>query len=117
MWLSDRVSNKLTPWVLIVALACTAGAFGVDVYSWRLVDLDGTRDTWSASISILLGFQGIMLFVLLLAAPYLCVRAWRGMIIPENRATRDNIALIWHYVTLQGLAGFLVIRGLLLVME
>jgi cytochrome c oxidase subunit I+III len=39
------------------------------------------------------------------------------MIVPENRATRDNIALIWHYVTLQGLAGFLVIRGLLLVME
>lgn len=117
VWLSDRVSNKLTPWVLIVALACTAGAFGVDVYSWRLVNLDGTRDTWSASISILLGFQGIMLFVLLLAAPYLCLRAWRGMIGPENRATRDNIALIWHYVTLQGLAGFLVIRGLLLVME
>jgi cytochrome c oxidase subunit I+III len=58
-----------------------------------------------------------MLFVLLLAAPYLCVRAWRGMIVPENRATRDNIALIWHYVTLQGLAGFLVIRGLLLAME
>jgi len=117
VWLSDRVSNKLTPWVLIVALACTAAAFGVDVYSWRLVNLDGTRDTWSASISILLGFQGLMLFVLLLAAPYLCVRAWRGMISAENRATRDNIALIWHYVTLQGFAGFLVIRGLLLVME
>ena len=47
----------------------------------------------------------------------LCVRACRGMISAENRATRDNIALIWHYVTLQGLTGFLVIRGLLLVME
>ncbi|MEW7848230.1 cytochrome c oxidase subunit I [Massilia aurea] len=117
VWLSDRVSNKLTPWVLLLALASTAAAFGVDVYSWRLVHLDGTRDAWSASISILLGFQGIMLFVLLLAGPYLCVRAWRGMIVPQNRATRDNIALIWHYVTLQGFTGFLVIRGLLLVME
>lgn len=117
VWLSDRVKQPLTPWLLLLALAATTAAFGVDVHSWRLVHLDGTKDAWSASIAILLGFQGVMLFVLLLAGPYLCVRAWRGMITPQNRATRDNIALIWHYVTLQGLTGMLVIRGLLLVMD
>jgi cytochrome c oxidase subunit I+III len=117
VWLSDRVRQNLTPWLLVAALVCTTAAFGVDLHGWRLVHLDSTRDAWSASIAILLGFQGVMLFVLLLAAPYLCVRAWRRLIKPENRATRDNIALIWHYVTLQGIAGVLVVRGLLLVME
>jgi cytochrome c oxidase subunit I+III len=104
-------------WTTLAALACTTAAFLLDVHSWRLVHLDGTKDAWNASISIMLGFQGVMLFVLLLAAPYLCVRAWRGLVKPENRATRDNIALIWHYVTLQGLTAMVVIRGLLLVMD
>jgi cytochrome c oxidase subunit I+III len=117
VWFSGRLKSHGMALSTLAALACTTTAFVLDVHSWRLVHLDGTRDAWSASISILLGFQGVMLFVLLLAAPYLCVRAWRGLVRPENRATRDNIALIWHYVTLQGITGMLVIRGLLLVMD
>ncbi|TXG01910.1 cytochrome c oxidase subunit I [Massilia arenae] len=117
VWFSGRLKGHGMAWTTLAALACTTGAFLLDVHSWRLVHLDGTKDAWSASISIMLGFQGVMLFVLLLAAPYLCVRAWRGLVKPENRATRDNIALIWHYVTLQGLTAMVVIRGLLLVMD
>ena len=117
VWYGGRLKGHGMAWTTLAALACTTGAFLLDVHSWRLVHLDGTRDAWNASISIMLGFQGVMLFVLLLCAPYLCVRAWRGLVKEGNRATRDNIALIWHYVTLQGITLIVVIRGLLLVMD
>ena len=36
---------------------------------------------------------------------YVCARAWTGRLRPDARASLDNTALLWHYVTVQGLAG------------
>ncbi|MDB5942707.1 MAG: cytochrome c oxidase, subunit [Ramlibacter sp.] len=35
---------------------------------------------------------------------YVVARSWGGKLLPKTRATMDNSALFWHYVTLQGLA-------------
>lgn len=41
---------------------------------------------------------------------YVCARSWSGKLRPDAHATLDNTVLLWHYVTLQGLAGMGVIH-------
>ena len=45
------------------------------------------------------------------------LRAWRGHLAANSRATLNNIALIWHYTSLQGIAMWTLIRLMPLLME
>jgi cytochrome c oxidase subunit I+III len=90
---------------VLAALACACASFALDLQGLRLSGLDGTASAWAAAISALAGYQGLHIVLLLIAAPYLALRAWRGHLADRrSRATLDNIALIWHYTTLQGIA-------------
>jgi len=61
-------------------------------------------------VAALLAWQGFHAAVLLLMGLYVCARSWRGRLLPEARASLDNTALLWHYVTAQGLAGMGIIH-------
>jgi cytochrome c oxidase subunit I+III len=43
---------------------------------------------------------------------YVVVRSFAGALRPDARATLDNSALFWHYVTAQGVAGIVLVRWL-----
>ncbi|NHZ37681.1 cytochrome c oxidase subunit I [Massilia rubra] len=105
VWLAGRAleRRRLAPLVL-AALACMLAAFACDFNGQRLAGLEPTAQAWSATVATLLAYQGLHVITLVLAALYLCVRAWRGILTSASRATLDNTALMWHYTSLQGIA-------------
>ncbi len=111
LWMARRANGRSwLPVLVLAALACLLAAFGADFNGYRLADLDPTRDGWSASVGALLAYQGFHVIVMAIAALYLCARAWSGRLTEASRATLDNIALMWHYTVLQGIAAAAAIR-------
>jgi cytochrome c oxidase subunit I+III len=110
------LGSRWLPLLVLAALACLAAAFACDFNGQRLAGLDPTATAWGASVAALLAYQGLHVAILALAALYLCARAWRGHVTPASRATLDNVALMWHYTTLQGIAAAVAIHGVPLLM-
>ena len=118
MLLANRaIGRRRLPWLVLAALGCTAASFLLDLRGHGLAGLDPTSSAWAAAIGGILSFQGLHIVVLAIAGPYLCLRAWRGHLGQRSRATFDNITLIWHYTTLQGIAGMALVQILPLLME
>jgi len=111
----NKTDGRL-PWLVLGALACLLASFGVDFNGHRLATLDPTQDAWSAAIAALLAYQGLHVLIMALCALYLCARAWCGHVSHTSRATLDNTALMWHYTTLQGVAGAVAIHAVPLFM-
>jgi len=117
VWLARRsLGKRRLPWLALAALGCALASFVLDLQGWR-AGLDPSASAWAAAIAALAGYQGLHIVLLLVLAPYLALRAWRGHLGPRSRATLDNIALVWHYTTLQGIAAVAVVRLMPLVME
>ena len=98
------IGKRRLPWLVLIALACVVAAFASDFNGHRLAGLDPTSQAWSAAVAAMLASQGLHVVALALCGLYLCARAWRGHVSAGSRATLDNVALIWHYTTLQGIA-------------
>ena len=111
------LGKRRLPWLVLAALGCAVSSFLLDLNGHQFAGLDPTATAWGAAIGALLSYQGLHIVILALAGPYLCLRSWRGMLGERNRATLDNIALIWHYTTLQGIAGMVLVHVLPLLME
>lgn len=99
-------------WLAGAAVLCVCTAFALDLAGHAGARLDPTAQAWSATVGALLGWQGLHAAVLLLMGGYLIARSWHGRLLPNARATLDNIVLFWHYVTLQGLAATVLVRWL-----
>jgi cytochrome c oxidase subunit I+III len=95
-----------------VAMACSAGGFAVDLVAHWQAGLAPSDHAWGATVAALLAWQGLHAAVLLLMGGYLIVRSLAGALRPDARATLDNTALMWHYVTLQGWVGMGLVRWL-----
>jgi cytochrome c oxidase subunit I+III len=95
--------------------ACAAASFVLDLRS--LAGLDATASAWGAAVATLCAYQGLHIVLLAILAPYLALRAWCGHLGARSRASLDNIALVWHATTLQGIAGMLTLRLVPLLME
>jgi cytochrome c oxidase subunit I+III len=54
-------------------------------------------------VAALLSYQGFHGAIVLVLAGYLCARAWQGLLTPQQRATFDNAALLWHGSCAQGI--------------
>jgi len=97
-------------WMLVLlALVCLLGAAGLDGWGHRLAGLRPAASAWSATVAALLFWQGFHVLVLTVMGLYVCARTWSGKLRLEARASLDNTALLWHYVTAQGIAGMGVI--------
>ena len=110
------VGRGWLPWLVLAALVCAVLSFGCELLGYRTSGLDPTANAWSAAVAVLSSYQGLHIVALLVTAPFLCVRAWCGRLGEPNRATLDNVALIWHYTTLQGIAGAAAIHIVPMVM-
>jgi cytochrome c oxidase subunit I+III len=118
VWLATRALGKRRlPWLVLAALACALASFGVDLHGLGAANLDGSASAWAAAVATLAAYQGLHIVLLAILGPYLALRAWRGHLGARSRATLDNIALVWHYTTLQGFAWLASVRLVPLLMD
>ncbi|MDO9359700.1 MAG: cytochrome c oxidase subunit I [Polaromonas sp.] len=102
--------RRVAVWMLVLlAVACVMAAFGMDGRGHQLAGLSPTANAWSATVAAMLAYQGFHVAVLFIMGLYVCARAWTGQLHSNARASLDNTALLWHYVTVQGLAGMGII--------
>ena len=78
--------------------------------------IDDDSNQTGQMLAALLGWQGLHAAILLVMGLYVAVRAASGRLRPDARATIDNTAVMWHYVTAQGVLGMLLVRLLPLAM-
>ncbi|GGC12162.1 cytochrome c oxidase subunit I [Oxalicibacterium flavum] len=118
--LQANALHAFQPWLrtaVLAALLLACAAYAADLGSHLLAGLDPTAQAWSAAVAVMLAWQGFHMAVLVLLAAYLLARSWAGRLGPSSRGTLDNIALIWHYVTLQGCVAAFAIHMLPRLME
>ncbi|MDB5777806.1 MAG: cytochrome c oxidase, subunit [Polaromonas sp.] len=102
--------RKTGVWVLVLlAVLCLLAAAGLDGWGHRLAGLRPAASAWSATVAALLAWQGFHVLVLTVMGLYVCARSAAGKLRADARASLDNTVVLWHYVTLQGLAGMGVI--------
>ena len=117
VWLATRaVGARRLPWLVLAALGCVLASCALDVWGLRAAGLDATASAWGAAVAALAAYQGLHVAILLVLAPYLALRAWRGLLGTRSRATLDAIALVWHATTVQGIAGLIAVRLVPLLM-
>lgn len=95
-----------------LAMLCAAAALGVDLHGHQEASLNPRAHAWSATVAMLLAYQGLHIALLLLMGGYLLVRSWAGRLQPRARASLDNTVPIWHCVSAQGLIGLLLVQSL-----
>ena len=89
------------PWALVAA-ALAAWAFTSLFQQHAAADLAPRATAWGATVAALLGYQGFHLAVMAILAAVLVTRVAQGLVTPRQRATRDNVALLWHGACAQG---------------
>jgi cytochrome c oxidase subunit I+III len=95
---------------VLLAMAGSIGAFGIDLIAQLQAGLSPRDQAWSATVAALLAWQGLHALVQLTMGSYVMARSWAGILRLDARATLDNTALMWHYVTVQGIAGMALVR-------
>jgi cytochrome c oxidase subunit I+III len=105
------------PALALAALACLLAAYACDFNGQRLAGLNPSAQAWDAAVATLLAYQGLHVAMLVLIALYLCARLWSGHVTARSRATLDNVALMWHYTTLQGIAAAAAVHAVPWLMQ
>ena len=95
---------------MLAAMGCVAASFALDLGSHLQVGLSPKATAWGATVAALLAWQGLHAAVALSMGTYVLARSWSGKLLPRARATLDNTALQWHYLTAQGMALAALIR-------
>jgi cytochrome c oxidase subunit I+III len=118
-WAVRRLSNVEQgglKWDVLAAIACVSAAFALDATGHLQAGLNPSAEAWSASVAALMGWQGLHAAILFLMGVYVVVRSAAGRLRVDARATLDNTALMWHYVTAQGVLAILLVRLLPVVL-
>jgi cytochrome c oxidase subunit I+III len=107
--------RHVAAWALPAAALAVAGC-------WMLIDAHATAglipraSAWSASIAALLASVGLHGVLIVLFAGYVSARAGAGLLTPRQRASYDNVVLLWCCSCVQGIVVALlphaVARGL-----
>ena len=96
--------------LVVLAMLLAVGGTAVDIAGHA--GLAPTAEAWSASVAALLAWQGLHACLLVLCGGYLLARSWRQHLRRDARATLDNVALLWHYATVQSLLAMGLVQGL-----
>ncbi|HYE40641.1 MAG TPA: cytochrome ubiquinol oxidase subunit I, partial [Ramlibacter sp.] len=112
-WAARRVQRPGQALLRVAVALATAGsivAFALELWLHLQAGLAPTHTAWGATVAAMLFWQGFHAVVLLLMGGYVVARSVAGLLRPDARATLDNSALFWHYVTVQGIAAIWLVR-------
>ncbi|WP_432378340.1 cytochrome c oxidase subunit I [Duganella sp. P38] len=101
-WARRRAADGWQRLALAAALPCMLAGVALQIGGHVAAGLDPVATAWGATIAAMLAYQGLHAVLLAILGVYLWLRSWSGRLSAVNRATADNCALVWHYVTLQG---------------
>ena len=114
LWAQSRVgkggAQTRLRFAMLAAMGCVAASFALDLGSHLQVGLSPKATAWGATVAALLAWHGLHAAVALSMGTYVLARSWSGKLLPRARATLDNTALQWHYLTAQGMALAALIR-------
>ncbi|SDF71416.1 MULTISPECIES: cytochrome c oxidase subunit I [unclassified Duganella] len=109
-WARRRAADGWQRAAFALALICMLSGVAGEIGAHLAAGLDATATAWAATVAAMLAYQGLHAVLLTILALYLWARSWCGRLSAVNRATLDNCTLVWHYVTLQGLAMVVALR-------
>ena len=97
----DALSRwRLAP--LVLAALALAGAFGWNLLSLLDAGLAPQASGWAASLAGLLSYQGFHVAAMAVTGGFLAARIGCGLARPRQRATYDNVGLLWWGTCAQG---------------
>ena len=103
-----------TVWSPTTQLLLAAGAIGfgfaMDFLGWRNHGLDPTLSAQGAIVYAMLGWQGLMVALAILMAPYLAARTSVGLVTRPHNTTFDVVTLFLLYAAAQGAMAAVVTR-------
>ncbi|MES2957124.1 MAG: cbb3-type cytochrome c oxidase subunit I [Pseudomonadota bacterium] len=97
---------------VLLALLLVLAAWGASFVGHVAAGLSPRANAWSATVSVLLAWQGLHALVLAVMGIYLFARARAGLLTSRRHATRDNIVLFWISSAVQGAAATSVVQWL-----
>jgi len=104
-WLRDGASAARRIGIaalLMLAFACSAGALASALWGHDQAGLAPKTSAWAATVGVMLAWQAFHTAVIALMAAFVGARLWCGLLAPRHRAPMDNVALFWHWASLQG---------------
>src|SRR5690606_21096034 len=90
-------------WPVLAATVATYPAFWGLWQAFADAGLAPTARAWDATLAAMLSYVGFHIAVLTVCGLYLSARIWSGHSTPRQRATIDNINLLWIGSAAQGL--------------
>ncbi len=111
-----RLARDPSQWGLrasvLLALVLALAGGGMELAAQMEAGLSPKADAWNASIAALLAWKVFHALLLVLCAGVLLARSFHGHLRADARATLDNVALLWHYATVQAILGIAVLQWL-----
>jgi cytochrome c oxidase subunit I+III len=97
--------------LLGLALPLVAGAVGIDLWAQIRSTLSPEAHAYGASVYAIVCLQAFFVITTGTMGLYTIARWWAGKLDSVRRSTFDNTMLFWHYTTVQGLVGLVVVYG------
>jgi cytochrome c oxidase subunit I+III len=97
--------------LLALGLVALVGALGVDVASHWRHGLEPSSNAHAAMIGMALFLQAQIVIPVAVMACFVLARLFAGRLDAAQRGSFDNLALLWHYGSGQGLLGLLLLHG------
>ena len=106
-------ANRRLALALLILLAVPLLPLGIwlEVQGHLASGLRPTDSSYGATVYMLSALQGVLVAAVVLTALFVVARALVGRLHTGRRVSFDNLQLLWHYATAQGLVGLLLAHG------
>src|SRR5690606_2863156 len=88
--------------LLLVAASATAAGFAALLFGHQAAGLAPRTDAWSATLAAMLAYQALHVIIILIMTGYLAALWWRPTSTLPSRVSFHNVAVFFHYTSLQG---------------
>jgi cytochrome c oxidase subunit I+III len=97
--------------LIMLGLLALAGALGVEIIGHWSNGLQPSSNAHAAMIGMALFLQAQLVIPVAIIACFVLVRFFAARLDETRRGSFDNMALLWHYATGQGLLGLMLVHG------
>jgi cytochrome c oxidase subunit I+III len=104
-------SRAVMALLITLGIAALAGALGVELFAHWRNGLQPSVNAHAAMIGMAMFLQAQIVVPVVIMAAFAMARLFAGRLDALRRSSFDNMTLLWHYATGQGLLGLLLLHG------